>query len=303
MALGNAFAGNLGCFVAMVLWAVGFPSVEVLLESWGTLSLTLLRMLIVVFFLLLVWLWVDGWQVLKYAPWHRALYVGGAGFGFGSILFLLGQSLSDPVIPAIAAAMMPIAAAAIEVILDKRRLHRSLIVGIVLAIIGGYLATGVKLNQGLFGIGVVFCLLAVFLFAWATRSTTRDFHMLSLIGRTTITLWGGLVAVCLVYGVAKFGGFPGAEFGVTDYHHLGLLFVFALPSFAVAHLLWIWGAGKLGILLASLHMNAVPFYVMVLVVLFLDGSWQWSQAMGAAIVVTGVIIAQTVNRRPNTTSN
>ena len=39
-------------------------------------------------------------------------------------------------------------------------------------------------------------------------------------------------------------------------------------------------------------MNAVPFYVMVIVVLFLGESWSWWQAVGAAVVAAGVIIAQ-----------
>ena len=46
--------------------------------------------------------------------------VGGIGFGFGAILLLVSQKMSDPVTPAIVAAMMPIAGAAIEVVLDKR---------------------------------------------------------------------------------------------------------------------------------------------------------------------------------------
>ena len=49
----------------------------------------------------------------------------------------------------------------------------------------------------------------------------------------------------------------------------------------------------MGILLASLHMNAVPFYVMVIVVIFLDDHpWGWDQAIGAALVATGVLLAQ-----------
>ena len=66
--------------------------------------------------------------------------------------------------------------------------------------------------------------------------------------------------------------------------------------FITGHHLWIRGASGLGILMASLHMNAVPFYVMVIVVLFLGESWNWWQTVGAAVVAAGVIVAQSSAR-------
>jgi drug/metabolite transporter (DMT)-like permease len=70
-----------------------------------------------------------------------------------------------------------------------------------------------------------------------------------------------------------------------------------VASLALAQFMWIRGAAGLGILLASLHMNAVPFYVMVIVVLFLGESWNWWQAAGAAVVAVGVLLAQLASRR------
>jgi len=76
-----------------------------------------------------------------------------------------------------------------------------------------------------------------------------------------------------------------------------LLVFSSVASLALAQFMWIRGAAGLGILLASLHMNAVPFYVMVIVVLFLDESWNWWQATGAALVAVGVLLAQLASRR------
>ena len=42
------------------------------------------------------------------------------------------------------------------------------------------------------------------------------------------------------------------------------LAVFALGSLALSQILWIISVGRLGIGLASLHINAVPFYVMLI---------------------------------------
>ena len=45
-------------------------------------------------------------------------------------------------------------------------------------------------------------------------------------------------------------------------------------------------------MLASFHMNAVPFYVMVILLALSMGEWEWLRAAGVAVVVLGVLISQ-----------
>jgi drug/metabolite transporter (DMT)-like permease len=288
----NAILANCACFGAMAMWAVGFPAAEILLQSWGALSLNALRQLLAVGCLLIFWLAADGWMSIYNARWLKGTLVGGIGFGIGSMLLLVGQKLSDPVTPAIAAAMMPIAGAALEVIFDGRQLKLKLIIGIVLALTGGYLATGINLENSSFGFGALICLTAVILFAWGTRATTQQFKDMSPIGQTTLTLSGAVVVTLVVYLVALGLGFQETKIGKVDSNSVSLILVFSLVSLAVAQLLWIKAAGSLGILLASFHMNAVPFYVMVVLVIMFNHSWDWIQAIGAAIVACGVTIVQ-----------
>ena len=288
-------SANLLCFCAMIMWAVGFPAAEILLESWGAISLLFIRILLSVIMLMVVWILSDGWQRVINSPWLGGMKVGAVGFGFGAILLLVGQKMSDPVTPAIAAAMMPIFGLAIEVMFDQRKLTPTLILGILFALMGGYLATGVKLSQGSFGTGAFLCVFAVSLFAWTTRATTRNFPTLSSIGQTTITLIGALVFMPVAYVLALLTGYDEIQVGIFDARHLMLLLIFSLLSLGVAQLLWIWGAGQLGILLASFHMNAVPFYVMVTLVIIMGQPWQWRQAAGAGLVAIGVLLAQSSN--------
>lgn len=283
---------NLTCLVAMVMWSFAFPIADVLLATWDTVALVFWRMLFGVAALVLVWTWRDGWRRVIGADWGRGLGIGGIGFGLGSVLFLAGQAMSDAVTPAIAAAMMPIFGALLETLLDGRRLRRRLLLGIACALGGGLLATGTRFDEGHFGWGSLLCLLSVVLFAWATRATTRDFPTLSFVGRTSITLGGAQIVVTVIYlGMIGFG-FSASGIGSTSPLHLGLLLFSAVGSAALAQFLWIRGASGLGILLASFHMNAVPFYVMVVMVLFLGADWNWWQAGGAALVAYGVWIAQ-----------
>ena len=294
----GAVKSNLTCFTAMVMWAFAFPIAEVMLQSWGAISLVLARQLIGVSVLLTIWLWLDGWATVYNANWRRGVGVGGVGFGLGSMTFLVGQSLSDAVTPAIAASMMPIIGVLLEVTLDGRRLRPRLLGGIVLALLGGLLAIGTRMGDGNFGWGGLLCLLSVVLFAWGTRATTHDFRSLSFVGRTAITMAGSFAIVLTINLAMLLFDISGAEIGLLDTRHIALLVFSSVASLALAQFLWIRGASGLGILLASLHMNAVPFYVMVIVVLFLDEPWNWWQAAGAALVASGVMLAQAVTRQP-----
>ena len=281
----------------MVMWSFAFPIAEVMLESWGTVALVLVRQLIGVSALFACWLWIDGWFGVRAANWQRGVGVGGIGFGLGSITFLVGQHMSDAVTPAIAASMMPIIGALLEVSLDGRRMRPRLLLGIVLALAGGLLATGTRMNEGSFGWGSLLCLFSVVLFAWATRATTRGFGSLSFVGRTTITMSGSLTIVFCVFLVMQLFEVSGTAIGTLDSRHIVLLVFSSVASLALAQFMWIRGASGLGILLASLHMNAVPFYVMVIVVMFLGAQWNWWQAAGAAIVAIGVMLAQSGSRQ------
>ena len=293
---------NITCFSAMVMWSFAFPIAEFMLYSWGTIALVLVRQLIAVSVLFLFWLYIDGPARIRSADWFAGLRVGGVGFGLGSMTFLVGQSMSDAVTPAIAASMMPIIGALLEVTLDGRRLRSRLVVGIVLALLGGLLATGTRLDEGNFGWGSLLCLFSVVLFAWATRATTRGFRSLSFVGQTTITLSGSLSVVVVVYLLMLLFDIPGTAIGILDSRHVLLLVFTSTCSLALAQFMWIRGAAGLGILLASLHMNAVPFYVMVIVVLFMGESWNWGQAVGAALVAIGVLLAQSASRQPGPAS-
>lgn len=293
----GAMASNVACFSAMVMWSFAFPIAEFMLASWETVALVLARQVIGVGALLLCWIWLDGLARVLQSDWTGGLHIGGIGFGLGSITFLVGQQMSDAVTPAIAASMMPIVGALLEVTLDGRRLRPRLVAGILFALLGGLLATGTRIDEGNFGWGSLLCLFSVVLFAWATRATNHRFRSLSFVGQTTITLTGSLIVVSLIFLLMLPFGIPGTGIGLLDTTHLVLLVFTSVGSLALAQFMWIRGAAGLGILLASLHMNAVPFYVMVIVVLFLGESWSWGQAAGAALVAAGVLVAQSASRR------
>ena len=285
-------SANTQCFGAMLLWACGFVSLEFLLADWGALSLNAVRLTVSAGVLVIWWLLREGTKQAARAPWARGLFIGALGWGLGSILLYLGQRLSDPVTTTIVVAMMPIAGAAIEMIFDGRRLSLQLFVGIVLAVIGGYLAAGACFDQSTVGIGMALCVAAIFLFAWATRATTRRLETLTRPGQAAVTLVGGAIILTLLYLVALPFSPSETRIGTIDSVRFWPFIIYLLPSSGIAQLMWIYGAGRLGVMLASFHMNAVPFYVMVMLSVLSMGEWEWIRAAGVVVVILGVLISQ-----------
>ena len=119
----------------------------------------------------------------------------------------------------------------------------------------------------------------------------KAFPDLTPLGRSTITIAGGAIVATLAAladGVLR-GQWP--DWAAIGWPEFGGLAAFGIGSMAIAQLLWIVSVGRIGIGAASMHMNAVPFYVMLMVFLA-GGPWNWGQTLGAAIVVTGAAIAQ-----------
>ena len=89
-----------------------------------------------------------------------------------------------------------------------------------------------------------------------------------------------------------------AEFPTSaiDASQIGLLAIYAVAGMALSQVMWIASVGKLGVAVASFHINVAPFYVMLIMVALGD-DWSWSKAVGAAIVIAGVIVAQKPPRR------
>jgi drug/metabolite transporter (DMT)-like permease len=172
-----------------------------------------------------------------------------------------------------------------------------LALGLALSVIGGLVAVSGSEGNLDFGVGVLAALASVICYTWGSRETVKALPDLTPLGRSAVTV-GGCAVVALVAALGD-GLFRGqwpdwAAIGPTEFAGLAL---FGIGSMAVSQLLWIISVGRIGIGAASMHMNAVPFYVM-LMVFALGGPWSWLQTLGAAVVVIGALIAQGLIGRP-----
>ncbi len=287
----NAAFGNAFGVASMLTWAAGFPAAEMLLESWPPLTLITARFVIAVAILLPIWILLDGRAAVFGAKWGRGTVMGGICFGMGAYLLLLAQFYTDPVTVALIASTAPIAATLIEMVTGQRRLRRNFVYGLLASVLGGYVATGSGGLSAELGLGALCAVASCFLFAWGSFAAVRDFPDLSPTGRSTITLAGG----CLMTGLLLLGthavGLDMVPTKPVDDTQFSLLVLYAVASMALSQVMFIASVGRLGIAVASFHINTAPFYVM-LILLLLGSAWSWPQAVGAAIVGLGVILSQ-----------
>ena len=286
----RAFA-NFLCMLSMLVWAVGLPAADLLIGPVPALPLTAARMVMASLCLLPLWWWLEGGDALRTAHWGKGVVVGGGGIGVGAFLLVLGQGRTNVVTVAVISAAMPVVGIAIEVLLDGRKLTWALVLGVLLSIGGGVMALG-GAGDGLgVGLGALLCFGSVVLYTLGSRMTVTSFPALTPLGRTTVTLTGAALATSAAAAVnAMLGGTP-PDWNALGLKELGALAVFAIGGLAISQVLWIMSIGSLGIALSSLHVNATPFYVM-LILFALGGAWNWTQAAAATVVGLGVLVAQ-----------
>lgn len=282
---------NVICIAAVALFATGFPAADVLLKTWGPISLITARIMLACALMVPLWLIIDGRAQVINAPWSRALAIGAISFGSGTILLLVVQDMTDPVSAALIAATMPISAVVLEMMFDGRRLTRNFAGGALLVLIGGFLATGAELRSGTFGAAILLGGIASVMFAWGSRKTVKSLPEMTSLGQATSTFVGAMIFCVAVFALFKVMGWEGTQSAPLGLWGWSMMLTYAWGAMALSQAFWILGVSRLGIGIASFHLNAAPFYVM-LILLAAGGDWDWGRALGAALLGVGVVLAQ-----------
>lgn len=289
-------AANLICMASMLIWAAALPAADVLIPNVPPLPLTAARMALAGLFLLPIWWMIEGTGAVCRAAWGRGIMIG-AMISAGAFCLVVGQAMTDAVTVAIVAATMPVIGIALEVAFDGRKLRFGLLLGVMLSLLGGILALSGKTMGVSLGLGAAMSFLSVFLFTLGSRFSVTALPALTPLGRTTVTLCGAGIASGFLALSAAMLGADAPNWTVLGWHDLGALLIFSVAGLGISQVLWIMSIGSLGIGLAALHINATPFYVM-LILFALGGIWDWYQAMGALVVGIGVLVAQGLLRLP-----
>ena len=287
----TTMSGNMMLMAAMMTWAASFPAADVLLKGgWDPLFLINIRYVVALAILVPLWIYADGLRSVIHAKWGKAIWIGGIAFGVGAYLLIVAQALTEPVIVAIIASAMPVAATVIEVIHRQRRLTRTFAFGLCATVAGGVIAAGATPAPNL-GWGVLAASVATIVFAWGSNATVKELPNMSTMGRTTVTFSGAAIVMTVIAMAASGMGYAVIPETIVSPQNAAMLGIYAIFGLVISQNLWLAGVSKLGIALASFHINTAPFYVMIFMCA-LGAGWSWPQAIGAAVVGMGVLVAQ-----------
>ena len=176
-------------------------------------------------------------------------------------------------------------------ILDGRRPGLLVVVGIVLAIVGGSLATVADAGgpAGPHG-GELLVLASMVLWIWYSRAALRRLAGYGDLALSGLTFAAGAIIAALVVAVALPMGLAEAKVSLAAPEFAALLWM-SMIAIGLSVPLWFTCSRLLGITIAAIHTNLAPFYVM-LIALALGGAISLHQVMGAALVASGVLLAQ-----------
>lgn len=287
---GQLLSGNLYGIASVLAWSAGFPAAESLLQRWDPLVMVAGRFAMALILLIPLWFLIEGGAALRRARWGRGMFVGAIGFGGGAWTILMSQAYTDPVTVAIFAAATPLCATVIDWIWLRKGFGLSFVLGLFAAVAGGIVATGGGMPGDL-GLGALFAVASGFLFSWGSLMTVRDLPDQSVLGKTTVTAVGAALAIGLVIAPMHWAGQVDLPTDWPGWGDLGRFAVYGMLAFSLSQVLWVAATARLGLSLASFHINIAPFYTM-LILIALGGSWNWAQATGALIVAVGVVLAQ-----------
>ena len=283
---------NLICMASMLIWAAGLPAADMLIPLLIPEQLNALRMTLAGGFLVILWAALEGFGPLKRTNWLKGIAVGSL-IGLGAWFLIRGQALGGAVTAAVISSTLPVVGITLEVILDGSKITPALIIGLILSLIGGALTLdpGGAAAGGSMVWGAALCFGSVLSFTIGSRLTVTAFPDETPVGRTAVTLFGAAVAALAVAGAQVATGADMPSFAAWGPKEIGAILLFSVGALGVSQIMWIMSVERLGIGLSALHINAAPFYVM-LILFALGGVWSWPQALAAALVGLGVLIAQ-----------
>ena len=285
------FWGNLAGIASNLLWATTIPVTEMLLATWPPFVLAAGRLMTATLGILLLFPLLRRRLDLRGLPWRTVAKLGGLYMAPSVILMIWGQDLSDPMGAAIVITTMPLVSAVMGAVQGTERLRPTLLAGVVLAIAGGIVATGSFGEDAPdFRGGEIVVLLSIGLWALFSRATVRELSGHDSLVQSLVTVGtAGAMLTLMSSAFVTTGIIPTLE--PTGREILLLLWMGCI-GIGISLPLWFVSARLLGVTVASMHQNMLPFYVMVLAVLLGQGEIGPRTLAGAILVSLGALVAQ-----------
>lgn len=288
----------LGAFAAMVFvgasWGANLPVTKVMLLHFDLMPMAALRMVAATASLVLLLALVEGGRALKIdVGFVRFLSLGLMMSAFFTF-YALGIQYSNPITAAAVQVAGPLVAATTVKLVTGQRFDPGFGVALMLTVLGGLiLAASSLFGHGAvtFGGGEIIVLLSSALWTLYSIKVQAWFDRASQLHRAyvaSLSSMGWLILCALVmmaFGLAR------SPLDVSDPWIWTQLITVAILASGLGAYCWNIGAGRLGVAVASLWVNLVPFFAVLwsMTYGFVPNAYQ---IVGGLVALSGVVYMQ-----------
>ena len=288
----------LGAFAAMVFvgvsWGANVPVSKVMLEHFDVVPMLTIRTLAAVATLGVLLVLAEGVGHLRIEiGLRRFLLIGLMMSGF-FIVFTLGIQFSNPISAAAVQVAGPLVSAATVRLVTGARFDPGFGIALALTVTGGaILAAGSLFGRGALTLGggeivVLFSNAIWTLYSLKAQSWFDRASQLHRAYVASLSAFGWMTVLSLV--LVGFG-WASSPFAVTDGWVWSQLLLVAVFASGMGAFLWNVGASRLGVAIASLWVNLVPFFAVLwsMTYGFMPNVYQIA---GGLVALSGVVYMQ-----------
>lgn len=288
----------LGAFVAMVFvgvsWGANVPVSKVMLEHFDVVPMLTIRTLAAVATLGLLLVLAEGVRYLRIEiGLQRFLMIGLMMSGF-FIVFTLGIRFSNPISAAAVQVAGPLVSAATVRLVTGARFDPGFGIALALTVTGGaILAAGSLFGRGALtlGGGEIIVLLSNAIWTLYSLKAQSWFDRASQLHRAYVASFSAFGWMAVLSLVLVGLGWSASPFAVTDGWVWSQLLLVAVFASGMGAYLWNVGASRLGVAIASLWVNLVPFFAVLwsMTYGFIPNAYQIA---GGLVALSGVVYMQ-----------
>lgn len=288
----------LGAFAAMVFvgasWGANVPVSKVMLGYFDLIPMSAVRTTAGAFILAALVVMIEGMRGLRIDIGLRRFALLGLMMGGFFVVYTLGIQFSNPISAAAAGVAGPLVSAVTVRLATGLRFDPGFRVALVLNLLGGgILVWGSLTGSGsvTLGGGEIVVLLSNSIWTLYSLKAQAWFDRASQLHRTYVASLSAMSWMVILSAVLIGLGWTRSPFTVTDSWVWTQLLAVAVFASALGGYFWNVGASRLGVAVASLWVNLVPFFAILwsMAYGFMPNAYQ---IVGGLVALSGVVYMQ-----------
>jgi drug/metabolite transporter (DMT)-like permease len=288
----------LGAFAAMIFvgasWGANVPITKVILAHFDLIPMSAVRTVLASGALALLLLLLEGGAALRIALGFRRFAMLGLMMGGFFVVYTWGIQFSNPITASTVQVAGPLVSAVTVRLVTGLRFDPGFPVALALTLLGGaILASSSLIADGpvTFGGGEIVVLLSNAIWTLYSLKAQAWFDGASQLHRTYVASVSAMAWMLLLSTALIAVGWARSPLGVTDPWPWAQLLIVAVLASGLGGYFWNVGASRLGVAVASLWVNLVPFFAVLwsMAYGFVPNAYQ---IVGGFVALSGVVYMQ-----------